>query len=480
MHHLIATSLALGLATALPCQDPLRPHVVVVLADDLGAGDLGCYNPDSKTATPHLDRVAAAGMRFTDMHSPSAVCTPTRYGLLTGRYAWRTRLKRGVLFGYGTALIEPDRATLARSLAAAGYTTGGFGKWHLGLGSGDKAHYPDNLRPGPLEAGFERYFGIPSSLDIPPYVWLDDGGLEAPPTATVAGSKHRRQNGGGFWRKGQASEGFDFDGVLDRIVDEACGWIRTRREDAPDQPIFAYVPLSAPHTPWLPTEPFRGKSQAGHYGDFVMQVDTAIGRLLTTLDELGMTEDTLVLITSDNGSHWPVGDVKKFDHRANLHFRGQKADIHEGGHRVPFLARWPGVVEPGSTCDQLLGLVDVYATVMAALEQRLPEGAAPDSRSFLPLLEGAQTLVPVRDHLVHHSVDGMFAIRQGPWKLIEGRGSGGFTAPRRVADLAEGEPAGQLYNLDEDPSETQNLYATNPERVATLQALLEEIRRQDH
>ena len=460
-------------ARAAAADGDALPNIVVILADDLGMGDLGCYNADSKAPTPNLDRLAGQGMRFTDAHSPSAVCTPTRYGLLTGRYCWRTSLKRGVLLGYDPLLIDTERLTIASMLREAGYQTAAVGKWHLGLGNREETDYAEPLAPGPLDVGFDRFFGIPASLDMAPYVFVVDAGLEAAPTETIAKSAHRRQEGGGMWRGGAIAPGFRHVDVLPRIADESVARIEEFGGDA-ETPFFLYVPLSAPHTPWMPTDEFRGTSQAGYYGDFVHQVDSVVGAILRTLVNTGAADNTLVLVTSDNGSHWPVGDIEKFDHRANLDYRGQKADIHEGGHRVPMIVRWPGHVPEGTVCDETACLTDIMATVASITGQPLPNDAAEDSFSLLPALLD-KPHETIRETTIHHSLAGTFAIRMGPWKLIEGLGSGGFTAPREV-EPSEGGPRGQLYNLDEDPSETNNLYLDRPEVVSRLTDALDEIR----
>ncbi|MDG2201547.1 MAG: arylsulfatase [Phycisphaerales bacterium] len=459
---------------AAPAQDATRPpNIVIVLADDLGSGDPGHANPSSRISTPHMDRLARQGMRFTDAHSPSGVCSPTRYALLTGRYAWRSSLKSGVLWGHDPCLLEPDRPTIASMLSDAGWSTGGIGKWHLGLGDAKPADFNAPLVPGPSTFGFDRYVGIPSSLDIPPYGWIIDDRLEAPLTEQVGKSEPRRRGGDGFIRAGAMSPGFDFEDVLPRIGREAVTFISEHAQDA--SPFLLYVPLTAPHTPWMPTEPYQGASEAGWYGDFVTEVDATLGVILDALDAQGIADDTLVVLTSDNGAHWLPEDIEQWGHAANGTWRGQKADIHEGGHRVPMLVRWPGHVPANSTCDQVVCLVDWYATcrALAGIEASGPGGE--DSMDLSLLLKGVPMLKPLRDATIHHSMDGMFAVRSGPWKLIEGRGSGGFTAPRRLEPEA-GEPAGQLYNLAVDPGETTNLYAEHPEIVATMQADLDRIR----
>ena len=454
-----------------------RPNVVVILADDMGYGDAGAYNPESEVPTPHLDGLAAEGLRFTDAHTPSAVCTPTRYGLLTGRYAWRTPLKEGVLYGYAPLLVDTTRLTLASLLKRHGYATAAVGKWHLGLGSGDSTDYRRPLRPGPLQLGFDRFFGIPASLDMTPYVYVEDERLVAPPTDTVGASAMRREGGGGFWRAGPIAPGFRHADVLPRLTEEAVAYIERQAVDGP--PFFLYLPLSAPHTPWLPTAPFRGKSGAGPYGDFAVQVDHVAGAVLEALERGGLAEHTLVLFTSDNGAHWLDGDIAEYGHRANGPLRGQKADIWEGGHRVPFIVRWPGVVRAGAVTGETVCLTDVMATLAAIVGEELPPDAGEDSYSLLPVLRGEELKKPLREATVHHSLRGMFAIRQGPWKLVEGRGSGGFTRPAFV-DPAPGEPAGQLYNLEEDPAETHNRYAERPDVARRLQALLDRYRAQGH
>lgn len=451
-----------------------QPNIVILLADDMGYGDPGAYNPDSKVPTPHLDELAAQGRRFTDAHTPSSVCTPTRYGLLTGRYAWRTRLESGVLWGYSPLLIDTSRVTLASLLKEEGYHTAAIGKWHLGLASRDSTDYSKPLRPGPNQLGFDYFFGIPASLDMDPYVYVENDHPTAQLTEHVEGSAHRRQGGGGFWRAGPIAPDFRHEEVLPRITEKAVSYLEDRNA-TPGRPFFLYVPFSAPHTPWLPGEAYRGTSGAGYYGDFAAQVDGAVGQILEALDRHDLAENTLVIFTSDNGAHWPAGDVEKHDHRANGPLRGQKADIWEGGHRVPFIVRWPGRIEPGTVSRETIALTDLLATTAAAVGADLPPGAGPDSYNVLPAMLGTSYDEPIREATVHHALDGMFAVRQGPWKLILGRGSGGFTNPRRRT-VKEGAPEGQLYNLADDLGEANNLYEERPDLVRRLKSLLERYR----
>ena len=449
-----------------------RPNLVLILADDMGYGDLHCYNRDSRIPTPNMDRLASQGMLFTDAHTPSSVCTPTRYGILTGRYCWRSRLKSWVLNGYSPLLIEPGRMTIASFLKQHGYRTACVGKWHLGLQDNKKTDYDKPLTPGPTTVGFDYFFGIPASLDMPPYVFIENDRPVTMPTGHIDKSAMARRGGKGFWRAGPIAPGFRHADVLPTITDKAIAWLETSHRRAPDQPLFLYFALNAPHTPWVPSAEFIGKSGAGPYGDYAAQVDHTIGRIINTLDRLGMEDDTLLIVTSDNGAHWLESDIRKYEHLANNHLRGQKADIHDGGHRVPLVARWPGHVPAGSIARQTLCQTDLFATYAAILGQPLPSDAAEDSFNMLPVLLAEPLDHPIRTATVHHSADGMFAIRQGPWKLIMGLGSGGFTAPRRIKPKADQAP-GQLYNLLDDPAESLNLWDREPQVVQRLTALLE-------
>lgn len=452
---------------------PSKPNVVIILADDMGYGDPGCYNKDSKTPTPHIDRLASQGMRFTDAHTPASLCTPTRYGLLTGRYSWRTSLARGVLNGYSPILIEPGRTTLASLLKQHGYTTAGLGKWHLGLGTDARTDYSKRLRPGPNAFGFDYFFGIPASLDMPPYVFVENEGVTEAPTQTIAAGEMRRNGGGGFWREGAIAPGFRHIDVLPTLTERAVDFVKKQTKS---KPFFLYFALNAPHTPWMPTDEFRGKSMADYYGDFVAQVDATVGRVMKALDEAGLAGDTLIIYTSDNGAHWLPGDIEKWGHRANGPLRGQKSDIWEGGHRVPFIVRWPDKIKAGSRSDELICLTDVMATTAAILGVKLPDNAGEDSFDISPALLDRKRKQPIREAIVHHSGDGTFAIRQGPWKLAMALGSHGFSEPKNIKPEPGG-PTGQLYNMEKDPAESDNVWQQNPDVVARLTALLEKYKR---
>ena len=345
-----------------------RPNIVYILADDMGYGDVGCLNPESKIPTPHMDALGKNGMIFTDAHSGSAVCTPTRYGILTGRYCWRSPLKNGVLWGYSPPLIDTQRTTVASLLKSRGYHTACVGKWHLGMGwatqDGKEAaegtvDYSQPIAGGPTALGFDYFFGIPASLDMDPYVYVEnDRGVEAP-------TEHIEERKGlGFYRGGPIAPGFKHKEVLPKFTQKAVEVIDTHVAEQPDAPLFLYLPLAAPHTPILPNEEFVGKSSIGDYGDFVCEVDWAVGQVVEALTRNGMLDNTLLIVTSDNGCS-PMADFKHLEsqgHDPSYHFRGHKADIFEGGHRIPFIAHWPESIPAGTICDHITCLTDLTAT----------------------------------------------------------------------------------------------------------------------
>ncbi|WP_250847179.1 sulfatase family protein [Aquisphaera insulae] len=469
---------AASLASAAGGPVARKPNIVYILADDLGYGDVRCFNAQGKIATPHLDRLAAAGLRCTDTHSGSAVCTPTRYGILTGRYSWRSALKSGVLNGYSDRLIEPGRQTVPAFLHQQGYRTACVGKWHLGMewprGKGDRTEniksgwevdYGRPIVNGPLSVGFDAYFGISASLDMPPYVFIRGDRTVGIPTVEKT-----------YVRKGPAAADFEAIDVLPALAREAASFIESNAEAARGgKPFFLYVPLAAPHAPILPTAEWRGKSGLNDYGDFVMQVDDAVGRIVASLESSGLADDTLVIFTSDNGCS-PVAKYPELlakGHDPSAGYRGTKADIFEGGHRVPFIVRWPGTVKPGTVSDQLVCLTDLFATCAEIVGTSLASSAAEDSISFLPILLGTGNGA-ARTSIVHHSINGSFAIREGSWKLIFCPDSGGWSPPRPGSDEAKGLPPVQLYDLSKDRAERRNLQAEHPEIVARLTRQIEQ------
>jgi arylsulfatase A-like enzyme len=359
-------------------------------------------------------------------------------------------------------------------LKDAGYYTAGVGKWHLGLGDAEKTDFTKPLRPGPISHGFDYYFGIPASLDMGPYVYFENEHVVEQASIPDAGSKSPR---GAFWRAGLRAPDFKIPEVLPTLTDKAVEVLRERAQHR-EQPFFLYFALPSPHTPWVPLPEYHGKSGAGDYGDYVAEVDAMIGRVLAELKASGLEENTIVVLTSDNGADWKPEDIERYPHRANADWRGEKADIWEAGHRIPFIARWPGHIAANTVCDETGSLTDLMGTLAAVLRRKLPPDAGEDSFNLLPAWLQQQH-APIRNTIVDHSIDGMFTIREGNWKLELGLGSGGFSAPRRV-DPAPGGVKGQLYNLADDPHELYNVYAQHPDIVARLTKLLDQYKDQGH
>lgn len=451
-----------------------KPNILVILADDLGYGDVHCYNPErGKIPTPHIDKLAAQGMRFTDGHSSSGVCTPSRYSMLTGRYHWRSRQQRSVLNGFSLPLIAPGRLTLASVARQSGYATGCVGKWHLGMVMPNPIT-EGTIQEGPTTHGFDYYFGISASLDMPPYAFIENDRFTEAPTATkcllVLNGKDERN------RRGPAAPSFESVQVLPTFARKSVEWIEARK----DRPFLLYLALNSPHTPLARTKEWKGKSGLGDYGDWVMQTDAVVGEVLQALETAGVAENTLVILTSDNGPAAYVGTsvsedprdsheggmaVKKIE--AQGHFpsgplRGYKGEVFEGGHRVPFIARWPKVVRAGSVCDQLVAQADLMATIAEITGFKLPDNAGEDSFSLLPLLKGGNK--PIRESAVSTSGGGIPAVRQGSWVFL----------PQPTQDRSQSQPM-QLYNLADDLGETKNRAASMPAKVAEMQALLKKL-----
>ncbi|MBA4188865.1 MAG: arylsulfatase [Planctomycetaceae bacterium] len=470
------------LAAVCGAEPAQKPNIVYILADDLGYGDVGCYNPASKIPTPNMDRLAKEGVRFTDAHSPSAVCTPTRYALLTGRYAWRTRLQRNVIGPFSQPLIADKQLTVPGMLRGQGYATACIGKWHLGWGwpkpgEGGKRDFSIPIPDGPTTRGFDLYFGT-DVPNYPPYCFLEnDRTVGIPSEAAPVGRD-------AFNIAGPMVPGWELGDVLPGLEKRAVEYIEKAAKG--DKPFFLYLPLTSPHYPVVPTAAFKGKSKAGDYGNFVAQTDAVVGAVLDALKQSGVAEKTLVIFTSDNGPE-VTGEVnpgaydrlKEFGHASMGALRGAKRDAWEGGHRVPFIARWPGKIPAGSTCDETVCHVDLMATLAALLNVKLPADAGVDSVNVLPAFLGEKRQAPIREATVHHSGQGTFAIRRGDWVLI--------LAPTGDDNRKQGEPAwfrkdrgyephaaaGELYNLATDPAQKTNLYATETAKVNELAALME-------
>lgn len=450
------------------------PNIVYIMADDLGYGDVGCYNPRSKIPTPNIDRLASAGIRFTDAHSPAAVCTPTRYGIMTGRYCWRTWLKSEVIEGDALPLIKPDRLTIASMLKQHGYRSACIGKWHLGLGWAFKEGMepPENknwmtgywrnidftkpFKGGPTELGFDYFFGTPGcATDDCLWCYVENDRVIGIPRARDERMEVR---------------GWRHEDVDTTFVEKSVNFIQDHSSSNNDKPFFLYLALSVPHVPWKPPEFVKGKSKAGPRGDQVVLADWCVLQVLETLDRLGISDNTLVIFTSDNGPRIGVNG-----HRSAGKLRGYKSHIWEGGHREPFIARWPGKIKPGAISDEPIELTDMMATIAAIVGHRLPPNAGEDSYNILPALLAKNTK-PIRKTLVHHSCFGAFSIRKDKWKLILGtKGSGGWVRPRD--EKPDERTPGQLYNIVDDPYETRDLWDEYPEVVRELTALLEKYRK---
>ncbi len=455
-----------------------KPNIVYILADDMGFDSVSANNPAiGKMKTPSIDKLISQGMKFTDAHSGSAVCTPTRYGLLTGRHCWRSRLKKSVLWEYGKPLIEKDRTSIAKFLKEQGYNTAIIGKWHLGLnwkakdGSlanadikdtdsffkkggaavrvqkvAEKIDYTAEVTGGPLSIGFDHWFGM-DAPNFPPYAWINDTKIQGTPSEV----KPKKM----FGHPGMMVPGWKLEEILPTLGEKSAEYITAAAKK--ETPFFLYIPLTSPHTPIAPSESWKGKSGVTHYADFVMETDAIVGQIVKAIDDAGIAENTIVIFSADNGTSPYGGQIKQLKQKnvnLNQHFRGHKAQIHEGGHRVPFVVRWQGKIAAGSTCDEITCLTDFFATTADLLDQKIPANTAEDSHSILPLLTGKSKTLPNRPLVINHDIAGRFAIRDGAWKLI----FNGKTL--------------ELYHLLNDPKETTNRAHAHPEQVKKMQATL--------
>ncbi len=479
------------------------PNILFILADDLGYGDVGCYNPESKVPTPHLDRMASQGMLFADAHSPSTVCTPTRYSILTGRMAFRTGM-RGVFTGAGgPCMIEEGRLTLGGMLQERGYETALFGKWHVGMTFFDKDGKPINkngleavrridysraMPDAPIHRGFDHFFG---SVCCPTTDWLyafiDGDRIPVPPTGIIDRGplpKHAysRDN-----RPGMIAPGYSMEEIDLQFLDKSLAFLDEHARKKEKKPFFLFHSTQAVHLPSFPADAFKGKTKAGPHGDFIFQLDHVVGELLKALDRHKFADNTLVIFTSDNGPEVPTILAMRRDHKHDgaRPWRGVKRDQWEGGHRVPFIARWPGRIKANSRSDQVLCLTDMMATFAALTGAKIPAKDAEDSVNMLPALLGEDKEKPIRKYTLHQTISLALAIRRGPWKYLDHKGSGGnnygrpgtwgmkqYALPEKAPDAP-----GQLYNLESDPGETNNLYFKNPEIVRELKGKLEQFKK---
>ena len=456
-----------------------KPNIIYILCDDLGYGDIQCLNPvRGKIKTPNADRLAKEGMIFTDAHTGSSVCTPTRYGVMTGRYSWRSRLQSSVLSGTSDPLIARERLTVPELLRQNGYVTGMVGKWHLGMTlplrkkmsaenkdllkaeSNDAYDAKQKIADSPITRGFDTYFGISASLDMHPFAFIENDQFTQQPTVIKK-----------WVRSGPAAPDFEAIDVLPTFTKKAVAFIEKQAKQ--EKPFFLYLALNSPHTPIVPSKEWQGKSGLGDYGDFVMQTDWTLGEVMTATEKAGIAKNTLIIFTSDNGCS-PAAGIDKLQeqgHFPNGDFRGHKADIWDGGHRVPFILRWPDIIKAGSQTPHITCLTDLMATCAEITGAKLPDNAGEDSFSFLPLLKGEDT--PIRKTVIHHSISGLFSLRNREWKLEICAGSGGWSSPKDAEALRAGLPPVQLYNMISDYKETQNVQAEKKEIVAAMTQQLE-------
>jgi arylsulfatase A-like enzyme len=499
-------SLTLGLILPAPLaaqkKAPEKPNVVIIFADDMGYGDVSYLNPHARTFTPHIDNLARKGVVFTNAHASASVCTPSRYGLLTGRYAWRSESAGSVVNGFGKPVIEEGRETMASLFKKEGYTTACIGKWHLGLDwqtkdGTDKAIFKDEtgfsnvdytkeVSNGPNHYGFDYSFIHPASLDMPPYLFLRDHKVIDPDMVLTSDiyperledteyfwdKKHTKEHDVYWdkmvwWRRGEISNSFRIENCLPEILEEGISFIERHASERPSEPFFMYLPLTGPHSPWMPTDEFKGKSSIDTYGDFIMNIDHVVGQVAETLKRLEMDDNTIIVFSSDNGAYWPQSEINLHQHDSHAGRRGQKGDVWEGGHRMPLIISWPSRVKNQIVYDQLVSLTDLFATFADLTGQKLQQNSGEDSFSFFHVLNG-NTSKSTRPSMIHQSSGGLYSMRTGEWKYIDGLGSGGFTAPRKI-DPIPGGPTGQLYQIQNDSLESNNLFLQHPNIVKKLQ-----------
>lgn len=494
-----------GLSVMTACKsDPDQPpNIIILYADDMGFGDLGIQNPDSKIPTPNLDRLAAEGMRFTDGHSSSGICTPSRYALLTGRHHWRDF--HGIVGAMGGPAFKKGQYTIAQLLQENGYTTACIGKWHLGwdweairkpdwtqqdsmeLFGRPHKYYPSlaydwslPIPGGPLERGFDYYFGD-GTINMPPYVWIENDRVTETPTVSMTTPDGLALEGNWEARPGPALEDWDFFKVLPTLTQKALDYLNNQK--SADQPFFLYMAFPSPHAPIIPNEEFRGKSKAGAYGDFVYQTDWCAGEILKTLEAIGATDNTMVIFTSDNGpERYAYDRIRNFDHHSSAPFRGLKRDIYEGGHHVPFVVRWPEKIAAGTVCREMISQVDILKTISQIIGAELPSGLAHDSHDFSGIWLGSEERTGIRKATVHNTFEGRYALRSGDWLYINHQSGYHSQPPEWAADHFGYPPLTdtvQLYNLREDIAQKVNLADQMPEKVQQLQTELEAIRQRE-
>lgn len=488
--------------TEKEAQSGQLPNILFILVDDLGYGDVACYNPESRIPTPNIDQMAAEGVMFTDAHSPSTVCTPTRYSILTGRMAFRTGMRSVFTGAGGPCLIGEGRLTLPEMLRKQGYFTANVGKWHIGMTFYDDAggvikdwgiegvkqiDYSRAIPDSPVNRGFDTFFGTVScpTTDFL-YAYVENDRIPVPPTKLLDKSKLPNHAYSNDCRLGMVADNFDLEEVDLVFLEKSKSILDDHVKNNPDKPFFLYHSMQAVHLPSFPASQFKGKTNSGPHGDFIFEMDYIVGELLKKLADLGVADNTIVMLASDNGPEVPtVIDMRKtYGHDGARPWRGVKRDQWEGGHRTPFIVKWPGKVKPNSVSDQLLSLTDVMATFAEIIGAEIPHDAAEDSYNMLPALLGKAGKEPVRQYMLQQTWTLEMSIRNGNWKYLDHKGSGGNNYERdgewgmkqyTIEDTDPDAP-GQLYNLDTDPGEITNLYSKHPEIVKELKTKLEEFK----
>lgn len=472
-----------------PTSNENKPNIVIIYTDDQGYGDVSALNPDAKFSTPNIDKLAHEGLIFTDGHSSDAVCTPSRYSLLTGRYSWRTALKENVLRADGPCLIEKDRLTIASLLKDNGYNTAMIGKWHLQMEfegqRGEGRNWSKPFTDGPIEKGFDYFFGIPASMNYGILTYLENDRVLDPPTLYTKKKMnvtprtyrmtppYKKQIAKGHV---EVAPSFNDELVLETFANKAVEYIDSASSDAKNgKPFFLYLPLTSPHLPHCTHPDFQGRSNCGNYGDFMEETDYRVGQVLEALKANGLEKNTLVIFSSDNGAESNYEYQREtYQHYSCMNFKGGKRDIYEGGHRVPFLMRWPNVIQAGGKVDAPVCQTDYLATIADIVGAKIPENAAEDSFSLYPQIKNPNSNQNLDRAVIHHSFTGHFAIREGAWKLNMLRGSGGSLKPVIIQpDL--GEAIFELYDMENDPGETKNLFFEHPKVVNKLVAKITQI-----
>ena len=474
-------------------QNADSPNIIIIYADDMGYGDLNIQNPNSKIPTPNLDQLASEGMRFTDAHSSSGICSPSRYALLTGKYHWRKQ--HGIVQSFGEPFFNDTDVTLPQVLQKSGYATACIGKWHLGWNwefnnepSGEKMQRGKKIKfyqsqdidwskpiaGGPLDRGFDYYFGD-GTINFPPYAWVENDRVMEPPTVNqnIQNSSHATKEGNWEFRPGPMVEGWNPYDVLPTLTKKAVEYVNNQSKD---KPFFLYFALPSPHAPIIPNDEFIGKSEAGGYGDFMVQTDWVAGQVLKALKAKGLDENTVVIFSADNGPEkYAFARAEKYEHFSMGDFRGLKRDVWEGGHHVPFIVKWPGKIEAGAVSDEVISQVDIMATLAAVTQSELPKEAAPDSYNLLPVFSGKNYTSPLREATVHNTFEDIWGLRQGKWLYINAPSGEHSKMPdsfKKLRNYEDFETEGLLFDMENDPEQRLNLFTQHPDKVEELDQLL--------